>query len=184
MLDSVPRRQRLFTPRRVSVAGILLVLAGTAAALLIAGLGSERARDEGGGGGNEPAPTGTEIELVGAEDFDPLGDSEEHGDEAGLAVDGDTASAWPTEEYTASAVVADAAGKPGVGLIVDAGEPVRGTSISISTADGGWDADIYAAATGPAADARGVGRAGRIGRRAPTRTRRSSWTSPSRRSTT
>ncbi len=150
VLDSVPRRHRLFTPRRVSVAGILLVLAGTAAALLIAGLGSERARNEGGGGGGgEPAPPGTEVALVGAEDFDPLGDSVEHGDEASLAIDGDTETAWPTEEYTASAVVEDAAGKPGVGLIVDAGEPVDGTSISISTTEGGWDADIYAAATGP-----------------------------------
>jgi len=46
-------------------------------------------------------------------------------------------------------VLADAAGKPGVGLIVDAGEPVEGTSMSISSNEGGWDADIYAAAEGP-----------------------------------
>ena len=43
VLDSVPRRQRLVTSRRVSIAGILLVLAATAAALLIAGLSGDDA---------------------------------------------------------------------------------------------------------------------------------------------
>ena len=38
VLDSVPRRRRLVPSRRVSIAGVLLVLAATAAALLIAGL--------------------------------------------------------------------------------------------------------------------------------------------------
>jgi eukaryotic-like serine/threonine-protein kinase len=149
VLDSVPRRRRrILTSRRISIAGILLVLAGTAIALLIAGLtGDDEGRGEGGAAGGEPA--GTEIELVGAQDFDPLGDSVEHSEEAQLAVDGDTGTVWPTEEYTASAVLADAAAKPGVGLIVDAGEPVQGTSMSISSSEGGWDADIYAAADGP-----------------------------------
>jgi serine/threonine-protein kinase len=149
VLDSVPdRRRRILTSRRVSVAGILLVLAGTAAALLIAGLTGDDER-RGGGGGGDSEPTGAEVELVGAQDFDPLGDSAEHAEEAELAVDGESGTSWPTEEYTASAVVLDAAGKPGVGLIVDAGEPVEGSSLSISTAEGGWDADIYAAADGP-----------------------------------
>ena len=149
VLDSVPDRRRgILTSRRVSIAGILLVLAGTAAALLIAGLtGDDDGRGGGGGGGGEPA--GTEIELQGAVDFDPFGGDGEHPEEAALAVDGDAATVWSTEEYTASAVLSDAAAKPGVGLIVDAGEPVQGTSMSISSTEGGWDADIYAAAEGP-----------------------------------
>jgi eukaryotic-like serine/threonine-protein kinase len=148
VLDSMPdRRRRILTSRRVSIAGILLVLAGTAAALLIAGLTGDEESRGGGGGGGEPA--GVEVELVGARDFDPLGDSVEHPEEAGLAIDGDGGTAWPTEEYQASAVIADAAGKPGVGLIVDAGQPVDGASMSISSEEGGWDADIYAAPDGP-----------------------------------
>ena len=149
VLDSVPnRRRRILTSRRISVAGILRVLAGTAAALLIAGLTGDDERRGGGGGGGEE-PTGAEIELQGAVDFDPFGGDGEHPEEAELAVDGDTGTAWSTEEYTASAVLEDAAGKPGVGLIVEAPEPVDGTNMSIKTAEGGWDADIYAAADGP-----------------------------------
>jgi len=156
VLDSVPyRRRRILTPRRISIAGILLVLAGTAAALLIAGLTGEDRERGGGRGSDEPA--GTEVELVGAQDFDPLGDSVEHSEEAEFAIDGDTATTWPTEEYTASAVLTDAADKPGVGLIVDAGEPVQGTSMSISSSEGGWDADIYAAAEGPPEELEGWG---------------------------
>jgi eukaryotic-like serine/threonine-protein kinase len=160
VLDSVPdRRRRILTSRRVSIAGILLVLAGTAAALLIAGLTGEDRERGGGGGGGGGEPTGTEVELVGAQDFDPEGTPvpEEHPEEVANAVDGDTGSAWSTEEYTASAVVEDAAGKPGVGLIVDAGQPVDGATMSISTTEGGWDAEIYAAADGPPTSLEGWG---------------------------
>jgi hypothetical protein len=65
------------------------------------------------------------------------------------AIDGDTSTVWPTEEYTASPVVEDAAGKPGVGLVLEAAQPVQGTQLSVKSVDGGWDADIYAAAQGP-----------------------------------
>ena len=115
VLDSVPeRRRRILTSRRVSIAGILLVLAGTAAALLIAGLTGED-RGRGGGGGGEQ-PSGQEVTFVSATDFDPLGDESEHPEEAEAAIDGDSDSGWSTEKYQASAVVQDAAGKPGVGL--------------------------------------------------------------------
>jgi eukaryotic-like serine/threonine-protein kinase len=160
VLDSVPhRRRRILTSRRVSIAGVLLVLAATVAALVVAGLTGGDESDGGGGGNNAQAATGSEVELVGAEDFDPLGDSSEHPEEAELAVDGDTSTAWPTEEYTTSAVVQDAAGKPGVGLVVDAGEPVEGSRISVKSAEGGWTADVYAAADGPPDSLEGWGEA-------------------------
>ncbi len=149
VLDSVPnRRRRILTSRRVSVVGILLVLAGTAAALLIAGItGEDRER---GGGGGEGEPVGTEVTLVAANDFDPFGTPapEEHPEEVGGAIDGDTTSVWSTEEYTSSPVLGDS-GKPGVGLVLDAGEPVNGSSITIGSTEGGWDAEVYAAAEGP-----------------------------------
>ena len=158
VLESVPRRQRLFTPRRVSVAGVLLVLAGTAAALLIAGAFSSDNPGHGSGGGAGEAATGTEVPLAGAQDFDPApGDEDEHGEEVGNAIDGKLETSWSTETYTASANVEDAAGKPGVGLIVEASEPVEGTGLSITSAKGGWSADVYAADAGPPTTLQGWG---------------------------
>ncbi len=155
VLDSVSHRHRLITPRRVSIAGILLVLAGTAAALIIAGIAGD---DEGGNGGGGDGPVvGSEVKVTAARDFDPLGDNVEHPDEVELATDGDLATAWPTEEYTADPVVEVAANKPGVGLVVEADEPVQGTQLSIGTVEGGWDAEIYAAADGPPTDLEGWG---------------------------
>jgi len=158
VLDSVPRRQRIVTSRRVSIAGILLVLAGTAAALLIAGLsGDDRQRSpDGNTGGGSGAPAGTEIELTAAQDFDPEGDTEEHAEEVKLAIDGIPNTTWSTETYTAGPDIS-LAGKSGVGLIVETAEPVEGQSITIGTAQGGWDAEIYAAAEGPPTDLAGWG---------------------------
>ena len=103
VLDSVPRRQRIVTSRRVSIAGILLVLAATAAALLIAGLsGEDRQRGRTGQRRRRRArPTGAEVELTGAQDFDPEGDNDEHADEVKLAIDGIPNTTWSTETYTA-----------------------------------------------------------------------------------
>jgi tRNA A-37 threonylcarbamoyl transferase component Bud32 len=146
VLASVPdRRRRILTSRRVSVAGILLVLAGTAIALLIAGLAGE---DAGHGGGSDGEPTGEEVTLVGAEDFDPLGTSGEHPELTQFAIDDDSGTAWATEEYTETPVLEDA-GKAGVGLILDAGDAVDGADLAISSIEGGWNAEIYAAESGP-----------------------------------
>jgi serine/threonine-protein kinase len=155
VLDSVSdRRQRMLKRSGISIAAIVLVLAAAAAALLIAGLLSDEERRPGGGGssGGDSDPVGQEVTLVEASDFDPVstgGDDEEHADEVDFAIDGKSDTAWSTEEYTASDVVLDAAGKPGVGLVLDAGEPVEGTTLSISSVEGGWDAEIYAAVDGP-----------------------------------
>ncbi len=157
VLNSVSGR-RLLTPRRVSIAGIVLVLAALAAALLIAGLSGEDREGGGGGGGNpETAPTGAEVELTGAADFDPPpGDADEHGDEVKLAIDGIPNTTWQTETYTAGADIT-ASGKDGVGLIVETDDPVEAQSIIIGTTQGGWSAEVYAAADGPPEDLAGWG---------------------------
>ncbi len=147
-----------FSPSRtVSLAGILLVLAAFAAALIIAGVFSDDEKRGGGGGGGSTTeePTGGEVELRQAADFDPEGDVE-HPDEVGLAIDGNPSTTWPTETYNTGPIVADA-GKSGVGLIVEADAPVTGTAISISTVESGWTAEIYAAAGGPPDDLAGWG---------------------------
>lgn len=70
-----------------------------------------------------PSPA-TPYPIVAARDFDPRadgGDNRENPDQARLAVDGDPASVWRTERYGKSS---DFNGlKPGVGLIVDLGQP-------------------------------------------------------------
>jgi serine/threonine-protein kinase len=150
VLDSVPKRERrVLTSRNVSVAGILLVLAAVAAALLIAG-SAEDPKGGGGNGGGAQAPTaGAEVELAAAGDFDPEGTGGEHPDEVANAIDGDPATVWSTEEYRSATADLASAGKSGVGLWVDAGEPVTGTSISVTSTDGGWDAQVFAAADEP-----------------------------------
>jgi eukaryotic-like serine/threonine-protein kinase len=149
VLDSVPRRdRRVINTRTISIAGILLVLAGVAAALIIAAATSEDEPGGGGGGGGGAAPTGEEVTLTDAADFDPEGTSGEHPDEVGLAIDGNPTTSWSTETYTTGPVMADA-GKSGVGLIVSTDEPVEGSSLSVSTTEAGWTADVYGAPSGP-----------------------------------
>jgi eukaryotic-like serine/threonine-protein kinase len=144
VLDAVSPRGKLLTTRRISAAGVVLVLAATVAALLIAALT---------GKSHEQAPTavasGAVIPLTGAKAFDPEGDQVEHSDEAGQAIDGNVGTSWPTEIYQTSANLQDAAGKAGVGLIVSAGKPVTARTMTIRSVDGGWDAEIYAATNKP-----------------------------------
>jgi hypothetical protein len=140
------------TPRRVSTAGVLLVLAATVAALLIVALT---------GRGGEDTPnavvSGAAIPIQSARAFDPGGDppNEEHNDEAELAVDSDPSTGWTTEIYSASPVMSEAANKPGVGLVVITKKAVTARTMTIKTADGGWDARIYASTTPPSVDAEG-----------------------------
>jgi Helix-turn-helix domain len=70
--------------------------------------------------------------------WDPDGDGHEHHDEAGLATDGDPATYWRTETY------ADGLKKPGLGLLLDAGAPVRPSHLSRSTDTPGCRALIEA----------------------------------------
>jgi serine/threonine-protein kinase len=150
VLDAVPAGRRLLTARRVSAAGIVLVLAGVTAALLIAALT--------GGGGKHTAnavPSGAEIPLQSAVAFDPDGDNEEHSDEATLAIDGDTGTGWSTETYTNSPALSEAAGKPGVGLEVTTKKPVTARTVTIQAESGGWDGRIYASLEPPTVDSAG-----------------------------
>src|SRR5207342_3606480 len=93
----------------------------------------------------------------GAADFDPEGDNDEHGDEVKLAIDGIPNTTWSTETYSGGPDIATSADKSGVGLIVETDDAVEGQSITIGTTQGGWDADIYAADSGPPTDLAGWG---------------------------
>ena len=101
------------------------------------------------GEGTVKAPPGTKVVSVkrtSAQDFDPLGDDDEHADEARLAVDKDPGTAWTTESYSGGTL----AGKKGVGLYVDAAPGVAATQIEIDTPKTGWQVEIYVAPDGDA----------------------------------
>jgi len=137
VLDSVPeRRRRIFTRRRISWAGVLLLAAAAAAAIAIAALsgneGPSKKAPPGSGGG-------TPIAIQSATDFDPEGDGTEHSEEAGLAIDGTPTTGWSTEDYTAGLEGL----KSGVGLYVDAGEPVTPSQMGLRTGGGAWTFEIY-----------------------------------------
>ena len=160
VLDSVPARQRLLSSRTVSIAGILLVLAGVLVALALVEIGGEG--EKRGADVREDSPvaagSGDGIEIADVEDFDPEGTGEgEHPEEAALVTDGNpTGTSWLTETYNSAPAMIDN-GKSGVGLILDVGEPVEGRNLTITTEDTGWSGEIYGATEGPPEDIAGWG---------------------------
>jgi eukaryotic-like serine/threonine-protein kinase len=140
VLDSVPSpRRRVLTRRRVSWAGVILVVAAGATAIAIAALTGEEGPSHQGSGAVKP------LAVEGAEDFDPPpGDENEHSEDVGFAVDGNPQTAWTTETYTTEDL-----GKPGVGIYLDAGKPVKASAVEIMTPTPGFAIDVYGAAEGP-----------------------------------
>lgn len=140
VLDSVTTGTRRLGGGRRSLAGILIVLAATAAALaIVIALGG---RED---GTTAPAtPPGDLVALRAAGDFDPPpGDLREHGEEADRAIDGDSETSWPTEHYDFPDVTAL---KDGVGIYVEAAQPLAAAELRVRTQRGGWEAEVYGAA--------------------------------------
>ena len=151
VLRSVPaRRRRIFTPRSMSFAGVAIVLIAAAVALGIAALTGEEgpSREEGAAGAGP-------IDLGEASDFDPEGGDGEHAPEVRFAIDGNpTGTGWSTESYPAGLAGAP---KSGVGLYVDAGEPVAASELKLVTTTPGWSGEVYAAVDGPPEELAGWG---------------------------
>jgi serine/threonine-protein kinase len=153
VLDAIPAGRRLLTPRRVSAAGIVLVLVAVTVALLIAAL---TGNDEPSTAGE--APQGGTIKLVDAQSFDPQGDGEENDTELDFAIDANPDTTWTTDSYQVSPVIEESiSGKEGVGLVVDAGEPVTGRNLTIRSDTGGWKMEVYGAPSGPPTTLEGWG---------------------------
>jgi eukaryotic-like serine/threonine-protein kinase len=121
-----PRRQRR---SRSSGPFIMLAVIALAVALIsILLLSLLNNRNEPGGGGNGGGAGGNggggggrngSVEVQSVVDFDPQGTGGEHPDEVDLAIDGDPATAWTTENYDDSL---ELLGKDGVGLVFDLGD--------------------------------------------------------------
>ena len=131
----------------------VLLVAGAAigAYVLTRGLSSA---DDGGDRGTTPA--GAVVALRGVGAFDPFGGDGEHDAEAPNATDGDPATYWTTETYTAGLA------KEGVGLVLDAGVPKGVSRITVQTDTPGFTAEIRSGGsrTGPfrtVADSTAVG---------------------------
>jgi eukaryotic-like serine/threonine-protein kinase len=141
----VPLRLRRRIPL-LAVIGALLLAGGVAAVLISQGIDRTQ---RGTGEGTVKPPAGTKVVSVkrtSAQDFDPLGDDDEHADQARLAVDKDPDTTWTTETYSGSTI----AGKAGVGLYVDAAPGVAATKIEIDTPRTGWQVEIHVAPDGDA----------------------------------
>ena len=78
---------------------------------------------------SHPLPTRIVVTGVGA--YDPEGDQSENGGDARLATDGNATTAWKTEHYRTTF------SKSGVGLVLDAGRPVKASRVVVTTRDAG-----------------------------------------------
>jgi serine/threonine-protein kinase len=147
VLDAVPPPKRKLSGRaRWSWAAILLL------ALLAAGvLFAVFFIGNGGGGGGALKDKGSTVAIASATDYDPQGDGEEDPSTVTLAVDGNpTGTAWSTEHYDTDTFAGTKTGPdPGVGIYITTKSPAKPAKLSIKTPTPGWDAEIYAAASGP-----------------------------------
>ncbi len=141
VLKSVPpRRRQLITRRRISWAGTVLLIAAVGVALALTTLT----------GDDEPAPkaptgvepSGQEIAIVEAFDFDPDGGDGEHPEVVGGAIDGNPqGTPWSSEEY--DTVDFGGIGKSGVGLALDADEEVDPSELIVRSVEPGWEVAVY-----------------------------------------
>jgi eukaryotic-like serine/threonine-protein kinase len=150
ILDAVPPAERKLPGagvRRSRVAIIVLLAAAVAALAAVFVISS----GNGPGGGGALKGKGSQIAVSSATDYDPDGDGEESPDEVALAVDGDpTGTAWSSEHYDSETFAGTKSGpEPGVGLYVTAESTSSPSEMVIQTPTTGWDAKIFAAASGP-----------------------------------
>ncbi|MEO9175970.1 MAG: serine/threonine-protein kinase [Gaiellales bacterium] len=91
-------------------------------------------------------PPAKPLVLSAATSYDPQGDGSESQYLTPLAIDADPTTAWKTETYKSS--VDDLAGKQGVGLVLDAGQAVRATTLRLVTLEPGWQGRIFSTRAG------------------------------------
>jgi eukaryotic-like serine/threonine-protein kinase len=127
-----PRRRKRRLGVLWPIAAVLAVLAVAA----LAALGAIALRDD----DDDPQAAPTQpIPLTGIGAYDPPpGDNTEHDDEAVLATDGDLSTFWRTESYSSGL------NKPGVGLVLDAGNTVEPKTMTVTTDTPGFTAEVRA----------------------------------------
>ena len=81
-------------------------------------------------------PEATRIVVTGVGAYDPEGDQSENGGDARLATDGNATTAWKSEHYRTTF------SKSGVGLVLDAGRPVKASRVVVTTETPGYAAQV------------------------------------------
>ena len=148
VLEAVPPPERKLSSGArwswAAIAILLLVLAAAVGAVLLISSGNS-------GGGGALKDKGSTVAISSATDYDPQGDEEEDPATVNLAVDGNpTGTAWSTEHYDTDTFAGTKTGPdPGVGLYVTTKSPASPKKMAIRTPTPGWDAEIFAAASGP-----------------------------------
>jgi hypothetical protein len=96
-------------------------------------------------------PARVKVVVTGVGAYDPEGDRSENGGDAHFATDGIPTTAWKTEHYRTTFH------KSGVGLVVDAGKPVKATRVVVTTDTPGYAARVQVgnSAAGPFTDVSG-----------------------------
>jgi serine/threonine-protein kinase len=153
VIRTLPARAKRRLPFRMRhsislLAVVALLAAGGVVIALLAKEGVDHTQRGTGPGKVAATPQGTKVVSVPARSahaYDPLGDDQEHSDEASRTVDRDDGTFWTTETYSAGL---QGAGKDGVGLYIDAKPKVQAVAIQIETPQPGWKATIYAAPPG------------------------------------
>ena len=120
--------------------------------LIVIAINSLGPRPEAPGSGS-PTPTtsesqegpevGTVIPVAGITDFDPRadnGNSEEHPDQVNNAIDGDPSTGWSTVQYLNNPQLGGL--KPGVGLVLDLGKPVKLGEVEVTFAAAGETVEL------------------------------------------
>jgi eukaryotic-like serine/threonine-protein kinase len=129
---ALARRRR----KRVSKSAIGAIVLGLAAfAAVIVGLLALRGSEN----KNTTTPSTGPVKLSGVGSFDPYGDNkDEHSKAAPNATDGEASTYWDTEHYNGTL------GKPGVGLVLDAGRRAEPNGITLDTDTPGFTARVRA----------------------------------------
>lgn len=125
----------------------VLALLGVVAAVVI-GLAALEGADDTGGAGAPAVGDAAPAAPVTAQltSFDPAGGGAEHEDEVPLLTDGDPATAWTTEGYDTAAF---GNLKPGVGILVDLGQPVAVAEVRLDGMAAGQDLQLRTAESRP-----------------------------------
>lgn len=150
VLEAVPPAERKLGGgggRRswLAIAALVLVAAAILLAVQLVGSGN------GPGGGGALKGKGSTVPLSEASDYDPEGDGQEDPETVSFAIDGDpSTTAWSSEHYDTDTFAGTKSGdNPGVGLYVTAKSTTRPEAMIVKTPTPGWDAQIFAAASGP-----------------------------------
>jgi serine/threonine protein kinase len=94
-----------------------------------------------------PTETGSPVQVVRAQDFDPEGDPpEENPDQVPLAIDGKPDTGWRTLTYKDDARLGGL--KSGVGIVLDLGSEQEVGSVQVQLGGAPTDLELYAAAPG------------------------------------